>query len=188
MTREQAIDEATKVWRRADITTGGSIIQILEKLGLVRFRASSRCRPRVTPCRTYKLTVTVELIDGGKLRRGGHLPRGGRLLREHRAPGACAPSNPLRGVWYKPLPRSPIRARMISGPSGERGRHPPISVPSRPRESAPPDLGPLPDEGGRHPPIRRGGPLTVERIDGGKLRATRATWAVRGPSDETGRE
>jgi hypothetical protein len=79
MTREQAIDEATKVWRRADITTGGSIIQILEKLGLVRFRASSRCRPRVTPCRTYKLTVTVELIDGGKLRRGGHLPRGGRL-------------------------------------------------------------------------------------------------------------
>ena len=75
MMREQAIDEATKVWRRADITTGGSIIQILEKLGLVRFKASRKdfltvLAEHLLPATSYTLPNLQTDSDGRAHRRG----------------------------------------------------------------------------------------------------------------------
>jgi hypothetical protein len=78
MTREQAIAEANKIWGSPETQCGTLVVQILEKLGLVRFdepKGTFAEVLRYTTIHTHEGTADgwvigpVEGIDGGKLRR-----------------------------------------------------------------------------------------------------------------------
>ena len=160
MTREQAIDEATKVWLRADITTGGSIIQILEKLGLVRFEASRKDFLTVPaelslPATSYTLP-NLQTDSDGRVHRRGQAPtrwsstQGRPLgLREHRAPGPCAPRQLPRVCQ---TPRRHPRSReddFEAAPGGTpRSRAPPTRGGPTPPDLGEDDFKTPPDQGG----------------------------------------